>query len=546
MLTARGGTYQEVYDAFQWCLPARYNIASDVCDRHAADPSKIALVHERADGAIQTYTFRDIQRAANQFANSLQSFGLKIGDRVVLFLGQHPATGIAHVGCWKAGMVSAPTSTLFGADALEYRINMTGARALVTDRANYPKVVEIRERTPTLERVLLIDGEEPGSESFWETLERASDAFETLSLTPDTPAFINFTSGTTCWPKGALQGHRSMLGHMPGLEFLMDFLPQPGDVLWSPADWAWLAGLMDILMPGWFHGLPVLTYRSSTFDAEQALQMMGKHRVRATLLTPTMLKLIRQVRDPKRRFAIDLRVVLSGSEAVGQDLHEEMASTLGCPINEGFGQTEANCIIGNSSLVMPIRYGSLGRSLPGHVAGILDDDGTPLAPGSVGNLALKRPDPVMLLEYWRDPEATSAKFAGDWMITGDLAESDDEGYLWFRGRKDDVITSSGYRIGPAEIEDAIVRHPKVALAAVIGAPDPERTEIIKAFVVLASGCGPTQELADEIRASVRDRLARHEYPREIEFVASLPMTATGKILRRELREREAAKRSKSP
>jgi acetyl-CoA synthetase len=546
MLTARGGTYQEVYDAFQWRLPARYNIASDVCDRHAADPSKIALIHERADGALQTYTFRDIQRAANQFANALQHFGLEIGDRVVLFLGQHPATGIAHVGCWKAGMVSAPTSTLFGADALEYRINMTGARALVTDRANYPKVVEIRKRAPTLEQVLLIDGAEPGSEPFWETLERASDAFETLSLTPDTPAFINFTSGTTGWPKGALQGHRSMLGHMPGLEFLMDFLPQPGDVLWSPADWAWLAGLMDILMPGWFHGLPVLTYRSSTFDAEKALQMMGKHRVRATLLTPTMLKLIRQVREPKRRFAIDLRVVLSGSEAVGHDLHEEMGSTLGCPINEGFGQTEANCIIGNSSLVMPIRYGSLGRSLPGHIAGIVDDEGTPLPPGSVGNLALKRPDPVMLLEYWRDPDATRTKFAGDWMITGDLAESDDEGYLWFRGRKDDVITSSGYRIGPTEIEDAIVRHPKVALAAVIGAPDPERTEIIKAFVVLASGCGPTQELADEIRASVRDRLARHEYPREIEFVASLPMTATGKILRRELREREVAKRSKLP
>jgi acetyl-CoA synthetase len=201
MLTARRGTYQEVYDAFQWRIPARYNIAADVCDRHAADPSKIALIHERADGAIQTYTFRDIQRAANQFANSLQHFGLKIGDRVVLFLGQHPATGIAHVGCWKAGMVSAPTSTLFGADALEYRINMTGARALITDRANYPRVLEIRERTPTLERVLLIDGAEPGSEPFWETLERASDAFETLSLTPDTPAFINFTSGTTGWPK---------------------------------------------------------------------------------------------------------------------------------------------------------------------------------------------------------------------------------------------------------------------------------------------------------------------------------------------------------
>ena len=406
MLTARGRTYQAVYEAFQWRMPARYNIASDVCDRHAGNPLKIALIHQRADGTLQTYTFRDIQRAANQFANTLQHFGMKIGDRVVLFLGQHPATGIAHVGCWKAGMVSTPTSTLFGADALEYRINMTGARALVTDRANYPKVMEIRDRAPTLEQVFLIDGAEPGSEPSGKRLNARRTHSTRCPLTPDTPAFINFTSGTTGWPKGALQGHRSMLGHMPGLEFLMDFLPQPDDVLWSPADWAWLAGLMDILMPGWFHGLPVLTYRSSTFDAEQALQMMSKHRVRATLLTPTMLKLIRQIREPKRRFAINLRVVVSGTEAVGQDLHEEMASTLGCPINEGFGQTEANCIIGNSSLVMPIRYGSLGRSLPGHVAELWTMTGIPLPPGSVGNLALKRPDPVMLLEYWRDPDAT--------------------------------------------------------------------------------------------------------------------------------------------
>jgi acetyl-CoA synthetase len=543
MLIARGGTYQEVYGAFRWRMPARYNIATDVCDRHAADAAKVALIHERADGVIQTFTFRQIQRAANQLANALQHFGLERGDRVMLFLGQHPATGIAHVGCWKAGMISVPTSTLFGADALEYRVRATEARVLITDLVNSAKVAEIRARTPSLERVLLIDGAAPGCESFWGVLERASDAFETLSLTPDTPAFINFTSGTTGWPKGALQGHRSMLGHMPGVEFMMNFLPQPGDVMWSPADWAWLAGLMDILMPGWFHGLPVLTYRSSAFDAEQALQMMGKHRVRATLLTPTMLKMIRQVRDPKNRFGVDLRVVLSGSEAVGKDLHEEMAEKLGAPINEGFGQTEANCIIGNCSLAMPTRYGSLGRSLPGHVAGIVDDDGGLLPPGHVGNLALKAPDPVMLLEYWRNPEATRAKFAADWMITGDLAESDSDGYLWFRGRKDDVITSSGYRIGPTEVEDAIVRHPKVALAAVIGAPDAERTEVIKAFVVLASGCAPSDELADEIRASVRNRLARHEYPREIEFVTSLPMTATGKILRRELREREALRRA---
>jgi len=541
MLIKRAETYDEVYRSFQWRLPERYNIAFDVCDRHADDPGKIALIHESGDGGVDRYSFRQIREHANRLANTLQHLGLQQGDRVLIYLGQHPATAITHVACWKAGLVSVPTSILFGVDALEYRLQTCGAKALVTDRANYPTVAAARAKAPSLQHVFLVDGAEPDTLPYWDTIARASDRFATLSLRPDDPAFLNFTSGTTGWPKGALQGHRSMLGHMPGFEFLYDFFPQAGDVMWSPADWAWLAGLMDVLMPAWFHGKPVLTYRAASFDPEAAYRMIGKHKVRAALLTPTMLKLMRQVPDPIARFDVKLRTVLSGGESVGKELLDWSSRTLGIQVNEGYGQTECNLVLGNCGLVLKPKPGSLGRALPGHVAGIVDDHGKPLPAGEVGNLAFRRPDPVMLLEYWNNPQATAEKFVGDWLLTGDLALCDEDGYFWFRGRADDVITSSGYRIGPSEIEDALARHPAVAIAAVIGVPDPVRTESIKAFVMLAPGHQPSEALAEEIRLSVRTRLARHEYPRAIEFVEKLPMTTTGKILRRELRAREREK-----
>jgi len=540
MLVTRADTYEEVYSAFRWRIPERYNIAWDVCDRHAAGDG-VALIHHQADGAVRNYGFREMQRLANRLANVLLGLGLKAGDRVLLQLPQHPVTAFAHVACWKAGLISVPTSVLFGADGLLYRLNDCGAKAMITDSANLAKAGEARQHAPGLAHVLSIDGADDDVLSLWNEMERASDRFETLALTPDTPAFINYTSGTTGWPKGTLQGHRSMLGHMPGVEILFDFYPQEGDLLWSPADWAWLAGLMDILMPAWFHGKPVLTFPMVGFDPERALAMMGRHRVRNTLLTPSVLKLIRQVPDPARRHGLALRSIISGSEAVGKDLLEEMNLALGATINEGFGQTECNMVLGNCASLGNMRIGSLGSAIPGHQAAIVDDDGVPLPAGALGNIAFRRPDPVMLLEYWGKPEATREKFAGEWLITGDIGMADEEGFFWFRGRADDVITSAGYRIGPTEIEDAILRHPSVATAAVIGVPDAERTEIVKAFVVLVKGCAPSDELCEEIRVSVRDRLARHEYPRQIEFVDALPMTATGKIVRRELRERERAR-----
>jgi acetyl-CoA synthetase len=538
-------TYEQLYASLRWNIPKRYNIAADVCDRHAADPSKVALIFEDADNKIRHVTFREVRRKANQLANLLVSIGLVKGDRIMLLLGQNPWTAIAHVACWKAGFVSVPASTLFAADAIAYRLNQAGVRVVITDLANLPTAAQARTLAPATERLYVVDGGAPEAESLIACLEAARDTFANVDTAAEDPAFINFTSGTTGNPKAALQAHRSMLGHLPGIDLGLDFFPRPGDVMWSPADWAWLAGLMDVLMPAWYHGVPVLTFRAPRFDPEQAFAMIGRHHVRTSLLTPTMLRLMRQVQDPIGRYGIKLRVVISGGEPVGKELHEWAAGALEAPINELFGQTECNLVLGSNSSIMPIKPGSMGRAAPGHVAAIVNDAGEVLPAGTTGNLAFRSPDPVMMLEYWRDAEATAKKYANDWLITGDLAECDEDGYYWFKGRADDVITSGGYRIGPGEIEDA-TRHPAVVMAAVIGVPDAMRTESIKAFVVLRQNFSPSRELVDEIRNFVRSHLAKHEVPRDFEFVAALPMTTTGKILRRQLRDAERAKRADRP
>ena len=536
--------YEQLYASFRWNIPARYNIAADVCDRHAGDPGKIALIGEDSDGKTWKMTFREVQRKANQLANLLLSLGLVKGDRVMLLLGQNAWTAIGHVACWKAGLVSVPTSILFAADAVAYRLNAVGVRAVITDLANLPSVEKARLVAPAMKHVFLVDGTAPNAPSIAKAIEAARDSFENVDTAADDPAFLNFTSGTTGNPKGALQAHRSMLGHMPGAEMGFDSFPQPGDCMWSPADWAWLAGLMDVLMPAWFHGVPVLTFRAPRFDPEQAYAMMGRHRVRTTLLTPTMLRVMRQIPDPVKRYGLDLRTIISGGESVGKELHEWSTGALGVPINEMFGQTECNLVLASNGNMMPVKPGSLGRAVPGHIAGIVNDAGQPLAAGTIGNLAFRSPDPVMMLEYWQNPEATRNKYADGWLITGDLALCDEDGYFWFHGRADDVITSVGYRIGPSEIEDALARHPAVVMAAAVGVPDPVRTESIKAFVILKEGVSPSPALVEEVRNFVRDHLARHEVPRDIEFVATLPMTTTGKILRRELRDAERTKAAK--
>src|SRR5690606_22252557 len=532
--------YAAACAAFRWRIPERYNIGVDVCDRHArASPEALALIYEDETGRAQRYRFLDIQRLSNRLANVFRAHGLAPGDRCGVLLPQAPQTAVAHVAIAKAGLVGVPLFVLFGEDALEFRLRDSGARALVTDAANLPKVSALRARLPELRLGLVVDGRgAEGTLDFAAALERASDAFEPVATRADDPALIIYTSGTTGQPKGALHAHRVLLGHLPGVEFPHEFLPQPGDLYWTPADWPWTGALLDVLLPAWHHGIPVLARRFPKFDPHEAFALMRRHAVRNVFLPPTALKLMRQVGAPADH-GVRLRSIISGGETLGGPLLDWGRETFGVTINEIYGQTECNLMVANCAALMPVPPGSMGRAVPGHTVAIVDDAGNELPRGQVGQIAFRRPDPVMFLGYWNNPQATAEKFIGDWLVSGDLGAQDDAGYFWYHARADDVITSGGYRIGPGEIEDCLLKHPAVAMAAAVGVPDPVRTEVVKAYVVLKPGFEAGPALVREIQAHVKTRLAAHEYPREIEFIDAMPLTATGKVLRRELRARAA-------
>jgi acetyl-CoA synthetase len=368
--------------------------------------------------------------------------------------------------------------------------------------------------------------------------DRAPD-FAPVDTGADDPALIIYTSGTTGQPKGALHAHRVLLGHLPGVEVSHDLLPQPGDKIWTPADWAWIGGLLDVLMPALHHGVPVVARRFEKFSGDAAFQLIQDFGIRNAFLPPTALKIMRAVPAPDKRWRLAMRSIASGGETLGTELIEWGRRVFGLTINEFYGQTECNMIVSSCARLMPARPGVMGRAVPGHRLAIVDDAGGIVTEGTLGNIAVHRPDPVMFLGYWRNPQATDSKFAGDWLLTGDTGTMDGEGWIRFVGRDDDVITSAGYRIGPGEIEDCLLGHPAVRLAGVVGKPDAERTEIVKAYIVLKEDRAPSEQLAREIQAHVKTRLAAHEYPREIAFVSELPMTATGKIIRRALRARAA-------
>ncbi len=524
-------------------IPTHYNIGVDVCDKWAErDPDRTALIHKRRDGAVETYSFADIRRLSNRLANALGAHGVVRGDRVGILLPQAPETAVSHVAVYKMGGVAVPLFSLFGVEALEYRLGNCGARAVVTDAVGAAKIARIRDRLPELKLVLRIDeageGELEEGELDWHALvDAASEEFTPVDTAADDPAVIIYTSGTTGQPKGALHAHRVLLGHLPGVEISHDLFPQPGDRIWTPADWAWIGGLLDVLMPAWHHGVTVVSHRFEKFDAEEAFRLIADFQVRNAFLPPTALKMMRAVKDPQTRWTYAMRSVASGGETLGAELLDWGRQTFGLTINEFYGQTECNMIVSSCATVMPPKPGVMGRPVPGHDVAVIDGQGNRLPPGELGLIAVHRPDPVMFLQYWNNPEATAAKFIGDWLVTGDQGELDADGYIRFVGRDDDVITSAGYRIGPGEIEDCLIGHPAVRMAAVVGVPDPLRTEIVKAFIVLQDGVRPSDELAAEIQAHVKTRLAAHEYPRAVEFVDSLPMTTTGKIIRRELRGR---------
>ncbi|MDF1791422.1 MAG: acyl-CoA synthetase [Thalassobaculaceae bacterium] len=538
-------SYEEARARFRWRVPERYNIGVDICDRHADAGAGTALIHVLGDGTVREVSFPELKRASNRLANVLTGAGLARGDRVAILLPQRPETATAHIAAHKAGMVSVPLFTLFGEDALQYRLSDSVAAALVTDRESLPKVEAIRDRLPGLKLILVVDETRNGDgwQPYGPALDAASDAFAPVDTLADDPAIIIYTSGTTGPPKGALHAHRVLLGHLPGVEFPQEFFPKPGDRFWTPADWAWIGGLIDVLLPSLHHGVPVVAHRFAKFEPDAAFDFIARHGVRNAFLPPTALKMMRQVPDAR---CPTMRSIGSGGESLGAELLDWGRRTFGFTINEFYGQTECNLVVGNCASIMEVRPGSMGKPIPGHDVAIVDAGGTPLPAGETGAIAVRRGDPVMFLKYWNKPEATQEKYAGDWMLTGDLGRADEDGYLHYVGRDDDVITSAGYRIGPGEIEDCLMTHPAVALAAAIGVPDPLRTQAVKACIVLAEGHAGSEDLRRAIQSHVKTRLAAHEYPRIVEFVDELPMTTTGKIMRRVLRDRHADPEGETP
>jgi len=539
--------YRALYESFRWNVPDEFNIATVCSRRWAHETSRIAMHCEDAQGVRASYTYAALQADANRLSNALAALGVQRGDRVALVLPQRPETAIAHIAIYQLGAVAMPLSLLFGPEALEYRLHDSGAVAAIIDAAALPAIAAIRPNCPQLRHLIAV-GERSGDAQEWSAvLSAAADRFECVTTRASDPAVLIYTSGTTGPAKGALMPHSALIGNLPGFVASQNWFPRAGDVFWSPADWAWTGGLMDALLPTLYFGFPIVGTRAR-FEPERAFELLQRYGVSNTFLFPTALKMMmKSVAAPRERYRLRLRAVMSAGEAVGETVYDWCRDALGITVNEMFGQTEMNYIVGNSHEKWPAVAGSMGRPYPGHQVAVINDEGEPVSDGETGEVALHRrdihghPDPVFFLGYWRNPGDTERKYMGDWCRTGDLARRDARGYLWYAGRGDDMFKAAGYRIGPSEIENCLIRHPAVANVAVVPKPDAERGAVVKAFVVLASGHTGSEALVAELQAHVRGKLAPYEYPKEIEFIDALPMTTTGKVQRRVLRELEATR-----
>jgi acetyl-CoA synthetase len=543
--------YRALYESFRWNVPVEFNIAEVCCRRWANESSRIALHCEDEQGRSASYTYAALQADANRLSNVLRSLGVSRGDRVAIVLPQRPETAIAHIAIYQLGAVAMPLSLLFGPDALEYRLQDSSAVTAIIDPAAVPAIESVRASCPALASLIVVGEHASGAHEWSELLSAASDWFDCIPTQASDPAVLIYTSGTTGPPKGALMPHSALIGNLPGFVASQDWFPRAGDVFWSPADWAWTGGLMDALLPTMYFGFPIVGARGR-FAPDRAFELMQRYGVTNSFLFPTALKMMmKSVDDPHRQYALRLRSIMSAGEAVGETVFDWCRKALGVTVNEMFGQTEMNYIVGNSHEKWPARPGCMGRPYPGHRVAVIDEDGQPLPAGATGEVALNRrdihghSDPVFFLEYWRNPGATQRKFSGDWCRTGDLASCDDRGYLWYQGRADDVFKAAGYRIGPSEIENCLIKHPAVANVAVVPRPDAERGAVVKAFVVLAAGHSGSVALVAELQQHVRGKLAPYEYPKDIEFIDALPMTTTGKVQRRVLRELEAERAAES-
>jgi acetyl-CoA synthetase len=544
--------YAEIYDAFRWDVPHEFNIGDVCCRRWSRDRWRFALYYEDESGHTAKYTYWDLQQDANRLSNALGALGIGRGDTVAIMMPQRPETVIAHIAVYQMGAVALPLSYLFGPDALEYRLSNSDTKVAIVDEASLPNLTPIRDRCSELRHVIAAGAARESFTDAWHSvLSSASRRFAPVTTLATDPALLIYTSGTTGPPKGALLPQACLLGNLPGFTYSHNLFPQPGDLFWSPADWAWAGGLLDALLPTLYFGYPILGYRGR-FEPEKAFTLLDKYQVTSSFLFPTALKMMmKAVPDPRERFDLSLRSIMSAGEAVGTAVFDWARDHLGVTINEMFGQTEINYIVGNSHTLWPAKPGSIGRPYPGHRVAVLDLDDNEVAPGEIGEVAVRRtapdgsPDPVFFIEYFKNPEATKKKFCGresEWARTGDEARIDDAGYVWYQGRADDMFKAAGYRIGPSEIENCLVKHPAVANAAVVPSPDETRGNVVKAFIVLTPGSPADQHTIDSLQQHVRKFLAPYEYPKEIEFIDTLPMTTTGKIQRKVLREMESARK----
>ena len=596
-MTDSADHHAALHAAFRWQVPANFNMAEACCARWARDtPEALAIRYEHEGGRGAVATYAQLQADANRLAHALRRLGVQRGDRVAIVMPQRIETAVAHIALYQLGAVAMPLSMLFGPDALGYRLQHSGTWLAIADESGFANLLAARADCPGLRTVLAVGAAEGRGDVEWSAALAESPAtFDPVPTRADDAAVLIYTSGTTGPPKGALIPHRALIGNLSGFVASQNgfgnaaFEPDATSTLrpsslgkreremggvssghrpaagrqetpcvfWSPADWAWTGGLMDALLPTLYFGRTIVAYQGR-FAPERAFELMQHHRVTHTFLFPTALKaMMKAVPAPHEHYALHLQAIMSAGEAVGDAVFAYCRQQLGVTVNEMFGQTEINYIVGNSGTPgagWPARPGSMGRPYPGHRITVIDDDGNECPRGTPGDVAVHRrdargdPDPVFFLGYWQDDDATRRKFTGapedSWCRTGDTAVMDADGYLWYQGRADDVFKAAGYRIGPSEIENCLVKHPAVANAAVVPKPDAERGAVVKAFVVLAPGFEASAALVDELQRHVRGLLAPYEYPKEIEFIAALPMTTTGKVQRRVLRlletERAAA------
>ena len=564
--------YSQLHGSFRWQVPAQFNMAEVCCARWAARPdaaSRIAIQALDAQGVSRSHSYLDLQQQAGRLAQVLAGLGVQRGDRVAIVMPQRFETAVAYIAILQMGAVAMPLSMLFGPEALEFRLQDSDTAVAICDESSIANVLSIRTTCPKLRHVLGVDGAAAQSDlDYADALARVTVPLPPVLTKAEDPAVLIYTSGTTGNPKGALIPHRALIGNLTGFVCSQNWFGFDGRdnaesqaVFWSPADWAWTGGLMDALLPTLYFGRPIVGF-SGRFSPQAALELMQRFGVTHTFLFPTALKAMMKAypgaasATVRQQFGLKLQAIMSAGEAVGDAVFDYCQRQLGVTVNEMFGQTEINYIVGNCAVQWPARAGSMGKGYPGHRVAVIDDDGNECAVGVAGDVALNRfdvhghPDPIFFLGYWKNEAATLGKYTGDWCRTGDLATRDADGYLWYQGRSDDIFKAAGYRIGPGEIENCLVKHPAVANAAVVPKPDRARGALVKAYVVLApdfiaandyrigADAQFDAELVAQLQAHVKGKLAPYEYPKEVEFVEALPMTTTGKVQRRVLRLQE--------